>query len=595
MDPNIRTHDIFEDIPGYKKPPLVPIPEYGDFSSLEYLGYQSRPLSNSILKSALAITGFRAFLEELKHDSEPILRRCNLRARGMFSPIFSATLALKDDPRQLDPIQRAATLIFGAKSLHDDLWSARLPQDMYKDEPLEMGQYPNLFSTSLVIEGPLARLFKSTSTTQLTVLVGGRIYVLETGELGLDCDMPLLMRTLEHLRLDASASAVKNQLIPAGVLTSADDFTTVKSFSQLIKSETNRESLNRIRHSFLTICLDLDSHPVDYAEAARLAHGSNFENRWNHASFQIVVFGNARACALFNFNAYLDGNTMMRSGAELHKRAANIVLPSSSDNVDKGLVTVKELAWEIPAELLQKARADVEAIVDDQRATFEIPRFGRDKLNALGAPAIPTFILALQLACNNLHGKTVNIIQMMSMTKYRCMDLTSASVTTPQVSEFVAANQDSELEGAQFAKLFQEAVDSQIQRSRDARKSLSYDKILGMFTLWQKGFRRGLTLFVMGLSLILLRVFRMSAQGEADVIVSHPEIYPEIPVIGRPGIRLPYARYFGLHYQIMAEKTVITMMPGVNWQVSNAEFISELAKQMENLLLKLEDTRSSAT
>jgi hypothetical protein len=61
-----------------------------------------------------------------------------------------------------------------------------------------------------------------------------------------------------------------------------------------------------------------------------------------------------------------------------------------------------------------------------------------------------------------------------------------------------------------------------------------------------------------------------------EVLISHPKIYPEIPVVGRPGIRLPYVDYFGLHYQIMADQIVVTMMPSVNWTVPNVEFVAEL-------------------
>ena len=64
-----------------------------------------------------------------------------------------------------------------------------------------------------------------------------------------------------------------------------------------------------------------------------------------------------------------------------------------------------------------------------------------------------------------------------------------------------------------------------------------------------------------------------------DVLVSHPEIYPGVPIVGRPGIRLPYVNCFGLHYQMMADKTVITMMPGTRWSIPNEELIEVLTRQ----------------
>ncbi|MGB6648665.1 MAG: hypothetical protein WBG01_09050 [Bacteroidota bacterium] len=64
--------------------------------------------------------------------------------------------------------------------------------------------------------------------------------------------------------------------------------------------------------------------------------------------------------------------------------------------------------------------------------------------------------------------------------------------------------------------------------------------------------------------------------GEREIVVSHPQVYPEVPVIGRPGIRLPYVKYYALHYQIMEEKTVVTLMPSLDWNVPNAELIAEV-------------------
>jgi hypothetical protein len=74
-----------------------------------------------------------------------------------------------------------------------------------------------------------------------------------------------------------------------------------------------------------------------------------------------------------------------------------------------------------------------------------------------------------------------------------------------------------------------------------------------------------------------------------EVLVSHPEIMDVIPVIGRPGVRLPYVRYYGLHYQIMDEKTVITMMPAVVWTIPNAAFIEELKSSLQKMQNALDD------
>ena len=54
-------------------------------------------------------------------------------------------------------------------------------------------------------------------------------------------------------------------------------------------------------------------------------------------------------------------------------------------------------------------------------------------------------------------------------------------------------------------------------------------------------------------------------------------------MLGRPGVRLPYVNYFGLHYRMLEKSIVLTMMPSVNWTIPNEEFISILENKLEDL------------
>ena len=156
-----RTKDIYEEISAYPKPPLIPIPGPNELETLEEMGIKLNPLSRAITKAAMAVTGFRSFQKKLPNKLEKLLRQTNLRGAGLFALINSATLALKDDPRPLNPVDRAVTLLFAARSLSDDIKSGKLEPDQYRGEVLEMGQYPNLFSTTLTIDGKRAWLYKS--------------------------------------------------------------------------------------------------------------------------------------------------------------------------------------------------------------------------------------------------------------------------------------------------------------------------------------------------------------------------------------------------------------------------------------------------
>jgi hypothetical protein len=80
-------------------------------------------------------------------------------------------MALDDDPRRLSWEDRAATLLFGAREFHDDIRSGALPPDMHRGQALEMGLYPNLFSTCLIVDGKRSRIFKSRKTDHVVVAV----------------------------------------------------------------------------------------------------------------------------------------------------------------------------------------------------------------------------------------------------------------------------------------------------------------------------------------------------------------------------------------------------------------------------------------
>ena len=83
------------------------------------------------------------------------------------------------DPRPLTPYERAATLLFASHALYQDIITAKFPPDTYKGQVLEMGQYPNLFATNIVVDRAGGRLFKSNNNQFIVVVVNNRFFVLE--------------------------------------------------------------------------------------------------------------------------------------------------------------------------------------------------------------------------------------------------------------------------------------------------------------------------------------------------------------------------------------------------------------------------------
>jgi hypothetical protein len=296
---------------------------------------------------------------------------------------------------------------------------------------------------------------------------------------------------------------------------------------------------------------------------------------------QLVVFGNLKACAICNFTTYLDGNTMMRAGAEITRRGSQIPFTPGRNPALPALAPARQLSLPVPPLALERAWGQLQPVLDDQPATFVLPGFGRQYFAKNQVDPVPAFILALQAATQRFVPRPVRISQFLTMSKYRCLDLTQAMVSTPEVMRFVEIIQGKEqVAPPQARQALDQAIESQARECRIARRYFGVGEIYGLL-LKERGPVLGtLTHFISIGMAFALRLLGRWKPHPTEVIVSHPEIYPEVPVVGRPGVRLPYARYYGLHYQIWDDRIVITFMPGVGWKTSNSELCAALDESL---------------
>ena len=583
-----RTQDVYERLPGIPEPPLVPVPPVGDLSSLEQKGLKITPISQRLVTTAMKLSGLAGFQARLPQDVSRRLRRTNNRLPGLFAPPLSATAAFLDDPRGLGMLERAAALVMAAYDLHNAMYSGHFEPDRYKGAPLEMGQLPNLFGTTLVVDGRGARLFKTTNTSYFTVLANGRFFILsidpETGPeyKAILAGLRRIVETVRHVPPPAG-------YISPGPITAGTNRTQRRSFRALRKIPENVQSLHILQHSFFTLTLELDSEPESAEEAARLAHSQHYENRWFHSSLQLVVFENARACAIFNFTAYLDGNAMMRGGVEIFQRALQFGPSPAGEGIGADGSRVQELNWQVDPQFVEMARRDYQPLIYDAPATFTFPNLGRSAYEDHGMSAVPSFVLALLMTARRLTGETPNIIQFLTMNKYCCMDLETAWVTTPEVVRFVEAVNDEDIDYQEKVALMRHAIESQRQAMRRSRRGLSLMRIYDLYMRDSGFFRKVYVVFIALITILILRVLGLyRSPGSRDIVISHPSIHPAIPVFGRPGARLPYVRLFGLHYQMFDDKTVVTFMPGVKWTVPNEKLAQELESDLQKLKELLE-------
>ena len=573
-----RTTDIYEQLPFYPKPPLIPLPDWQTMASLKGMGIKQSPVSSLVIKTLMALTGFKKFYRNLPETMENYLRTTNTRGAGLFALINSASLALRDDQRSLTPAQRAATLIFGAYGFYDDLMSGKLEPDKYKDQVLEMGQYPNLFSTCLTIEGKTAKLFKSKRTDQITVLINGRFFILNVGHPGKTTTLPQLANTLQKLVDRVQEETPDGNPNSPGIISGVAHPVQLRMFGRILKNPVNKATFEQLRHSFLTLCLDINDQPQDYAEAAKITQSKNFHNRWYHSALQIVVFGNGKASTMLNFNTYIDGNPMMRGSAEIERRAEQI--PVETDDAAT-LDAPKELRWQLNPMFIERATEVARTVLDDQKATFVLDGFGKTFYQNKNLAPVPAFMVAVDMAAKTLIGQHVHIAQYLSVSKYRCMNLANADATTPEVQAFVDYVEQENFDKAEARKLMEAAIESQRKAYSKARKNMPPSQVISIFVSSQKGFKKLWITSMLATAMIFLRLLGLYKSEEMQAVASHPDIKSEIKVVGRPGIRLPYIKYFGFHYQIMDDKTVITFMPSTKWQISNQKLLETIREKLK--------------
>ena len=575
-----RTRLLYEDIPGCPRAPFFDLGAKDGLASFEPLGVVLNFWSKSLLNLALRLCGVRG----IQRDSaavENLLRSVNLR-KNFFAPVMSATVAIADHPSPIEPLRRAAALLLAARAIHKDLVHGCFSPDQYNSQSLEMGQYPNLFSTAVTYDGKCLRLYKSTCTSQITVLAGNRIYSVDFGPSDDFWTQCHLVKTFEQIFSLAQAMG-SNSDRSSALMSGSKTRTQAQIMAHLLKNPSGAESLNALRHSFLTLCLDLNHFPASAAEAAALAHSRNPANRWYNSALQIVIFGNSKACLIFNYNAYLDGNVQTRAASEIYRRSRTANVEAVTDLRSPAAVQARELILPVPPELLERARKDIAAVSDHQQPTFAIDGFGRQLFASLDLDAVPAFVAALQLAVFRVTGQIPRIKQLLTMSKYRYMDLAIASVTTPQMIAFLNCMQSQGADRKRQKAQLHAAIDSQSAICRKARRYLPLNRLPPLLAE-SKGGLRGI--YIKGLMKItkrLLRALGLADFGRDDVLISHPRIYDEIPLLGRPGVRLPYLRYFGLHYQIWDDRIVLTWMPSVKWHVSNARLTEELARALRDI------------
>ena len=571
---NGRTQAAFEDYPGCPNPPPPRLQSPWDPAVPEQLGLRKRSFTRGAVRAAFLLSGFAAFHRKLARSGDAVAPRGPHRPAP--SPRSSAVQALADGPGT-DPFLRGASLLAAVWSLHDEIRGGRFRADAARGQELESRSYLNLMGVSILSDGGRFRLFKTASTSRFLVMARRRQYVVDLDEGGGTPSVATLRAALEQVweRSGPPDAPLPDPVV--GMLTCLPGEPQIAAFGALCGDPANRATLEVVKHAFVTVCLELDRFPETDAEAARWAIAGDFGNRWMYGGMQIVVFGNGKACQVGNPHCYAPGNVMMRIAATLWRRGAELARAGGGQ---AGPVTITEARWKLDQVDFGAVQKELGRIVDrDQQATFDIPGIGRAALGRAGLRPVEFFTVALQHAVHRLTGKIPLTCQFVSTASYRYGTFGTAVVSTPEVAALLEALRDPATSPDALRRLYAAAGESQRSACRIEREQAGIGVQLGWFLREAGGVRgrfgRGV------LNALWSRVGRPT-NPRVDIMVSHPTITEGVPVVGRPGIRLPNLGCFGMNYQIFEDHIRLTLMPGA-WKIPNETLVAELEASLRDL------------
>ena len=574
--PPFPSNWVYEPFPGYQEPEIAPLPPLDDPEELRQMRIRPTSVGKTILRGFWKLSGFWRFYKNLQPENlEYMLRTTNLRTPGLFAPVISATVLLHPSQHKtIDWLDRATALILAAWQVKNDVFNGKIAQDFWKNKPLEMGQYANLFGSILDVGQRPINLWKNPHASDILVLVHGNFFVIPFVQ-----DFAELRRYLAEC---VTAGRKKMEMVARspGWLTAANNRVQLAYWSRLLKNASNRNTFEKIKQTFITICLDDAITVSDEQTAARWIHIGNPGNRFYLVGTQLVVLQSGEAGAIMNFTANIDGNPMSRFADEIYRRSEALLseLPTTSASIEKS-TPPEILHWQIPDTVLHKAQKQIQSIIDLQPHTFVLKGLGKKAWGPVRKDAIPWFVMALMYTGYQLTGSVPVVEQFVSLAHFRCMGLTRQVVTGPECHhafQLMEKNPDSK----ECWQALLKCIEQQKIRIRQARRFLPLSTLEGLYVRRiSKGKQRWFFL-LFHLRRLLLRFTGNRLSLPTDLLISHPRIFPSYTIIGRPGVRLPYVRQFGLHYQIHEDKTVLIFMPGKQWRIPNAVVARRLEQNL---------------
>ncbi|XP_078099870.1 carnitine O-acetyltransferase-like isoform X1 [Sander vitreus] len=369
-------------------------------------------------------------------------------------------------------IRCAAQLITAVLEIKTMIDNGTLPADYIRGQPLCMKQYEQILS-SCIVPGLERDSVAFYAEKHITVVHNSQFFVLDVyNSDGTPLTVDQLCVQLERI----CNSSLQNNVEPVGILTTEHRDIWGKTYIDLIKDKTNKESVLAIQSSIFTVCLDGALPPdetFDNNATDSMMHGGgsqwNSGNRWFDKGLQIII-GEDGLCGVNTLNATADGVVVVDMCAHflpLMKKPQVVQSPLEP------LPEPQRLHFNITPELKMdieeaKRHLDIWAQSQGMRTTV-FKHFGKNLIKAFKLSPDAFVQMAIQLAYYRIHQKIPAALECVSMRNFRVGRLSFTNINLPASVTFVKAFDDPNKQNSEKVDLLEKAIKTHTWHTKLAR------------------------------------------------------------------------------------------------------------------------------
>lgn len=365
-------------------------------------------------------------------------------------------------------IRFAAKLISGVLDFKTMIDNETLPVEYLGEKPLCMNQYYQVLSScripGLKRDSVVNHARSSPPPKHVTVVHNCQFFVLDVYN---SDGSPLTAEQLCVQLEDICNSSQQTNTEPVGILTTLDRDSWGKTYANLIKDKTNKDSVSAIQRSIFTVCLDeampqVTNELYRSCAAVQMLHGGgsqwNSGNRWFDKTLQFII-GENGTCGANYEHAPAEGPPIVALIDHVVEYTKKLELGQSPA---KALPTPQKLYFNITPEIkkdIEEAKRSMNVLAQDLElrvAVFE--HFGKNVPKTYKMSPDAFIQMALQLAFYRTYKQSCATYESASLRMFRLGRTDTIRSASSASAAFVKAFDNPAKQNTEKVELLEKAV-----------------------------------------------------------------------------------------------------------------------------------------